>query len=217
MVNFLLETQNATKYYALSIVQAYISDKKLLPSTDIIHIIKNDVSRLLVTNEWKATYELIYNELTNKNNSTPELDKLLVKLIDTKNYESWANVINLYVLIAIVADICSKTDCKIFYVDKCVDACINKNVLNWIILHGGWMSFNGLNHKKNSVESYLENTMVVVEKTQTETKSVQTDLESEETKPKLSKNKITGLLISGFVSFLAGALIFMGVRSRSRK
>src|ERR1700744_3743939 len=148
MINSLLETQFASKYYAIYISGLYLSDKNYIPSSNISNIIKNYVDNEMKTQDWKNMYDKLNNEFKSNSQTIPELDSVITKC--QNNLKSWNDLLKLYVLVATVSDICSNFDCRVAYVNKCIDACSDKIVTNWIILHGGWNAYYSINQINSS-------------------------------------------------------------------
>lgn len=147
MINSLLEEQHASKYYALKISSLYISDKDYIPGSEIFNLLKIYIDEEIKTIEWKDISDKLTNDFKSGSSNSNELDTTINKF--QNDIKTWNDILKFYVLVAMVSDICSKYDTKIVHVNKCIDACTDKMIINWIILHGGWNSYVNFTNQNN--------------------------------------------------------------------
>ncbi len=158
MINSLIETENASRYFAIYISQMFLSDKKLVPPSKITIVIRKHINNLLQKQEWKLVFDTLTKELSNRNGESNKLNDYISFYKDSSKINTWDDVIGLYCLITIVSQLCSEFDCKSSFVTKCMDLCIERHIINWIIKHGGWEAYKKEYEKKFIVDNKEEQT-----------------------------------------------------------
>jgi hypothetical protein len=147
-VNRILETQDASKYYAMYVIQNNISKQAFIPGSDIGDKILSYVKK----HDSKKLYEQLENEIR-ENVISVELTRLINGTVE--NIKTWEDVLRTYVLLYNVAIFRSRYGSNVEYVEKCIDTCAHRNITNWIILHGGWNEyFENNNLEINKVTRY---------------------------------------------------------------
>jgi hypothetical protein len=135
-VNVLAETQNASRYFAMYLIQDNISHESYIGASPIAEKIKTYVT----SGKKEARTEQIKEEMK-ENNEESNLNDLLVTVTNHDNIKCWDDIMKVYVLLYTVSKLSAEYDSRVLYVEKCIDACSSQSITNWIILHGGWNKF----------------------------------------------------------------------------
>lgn len=135
--SILLKTNTTSKYYALYISQVHSLEMDLIAPTKMATLLNNDVVENLLTDEWKANYNVLKEKIQPLSDDLPDLDKLIQQY---QAINSWACVVNTYSLIAIVSKICQEQGARTSFVNKCIESCISKNLIQYVIISGGWFT-----------------------------------------------------------------------------
>jgi hypothetical protein len=138
MVNFLLETEFVTKSNAMYISNIHVSRKEQLSNTQVTKILYNHIKEITTNTNWTNIIQNLDKELTSFTNESTKLDELISKYKHSSSLKTWEDIINLYCLVSVVSQICDKNNCKSHFVSKCIDACSEKHIIQWIITRGGW-------------------------------------------------------------------------------